>query len=225
MSRLASQNDFFASYDQNGEKVPGTGVIYDNYTRFPYFAWRADWIASHFATSVGKIVVFGAGFGYLVDELVQRGFDAWGVEAADFARNKAAEVLPFASANRIVLANMANSAALNQVRSAAGLTGNQRFAVGISEDVLPVCTDDTEARVGLETAHGIVSTAAGRFVHWITCTKPEFPNDLASRYPGLLWKSRAQWRTLINTPVGMSYTGFPNDVCIDPEGPGAGAEF
>lgn len=225
MSRLASQADFFASYDAQGNKIPGTGNLYDEYKRFPFFAWRADEIARRFTPSVGKLVIFGCGFGYLVDELVQRGFDAWGVEMADYARGKAAEVLPFASANRVVLANMANAAALNNVRSAAGLTGNQRFAVGISEDVLPVCTDESEARVGIETAHGIVSNTAGRFLHWITCTKPSAPGDLDSRYPGLLWRSRAEWRAIIDTPVGMSFSGFENDVCFDPEGPLHGDQF
>src|ERR1044072_3702490 len=113
MSRLASQTDFFASYDAQGVKIPGTGVMYDNYQRFPFFAERANIIASRFATNIGKIVVFGCGFGYLVDELVQRGYDAWGLDGADYARNKAAEVLPFASANRVVLADMGNNQALN----------------------------------------------------------------------------------------------------------------
>lgn len=217
MSRLASQTDFFATYDLNQNKVPGTGVMYDNYQRFPFFAERANIIASRFATNVGKIIVFGCGFGYLVDELVQRGYDAWGCDLSDYARNKAAEVLPFASANRIILADMGSSQGLNAVRNAAGLTGNQRFAVGISEDILPVCTDDNEVRVALASGHGIVSTTAGRILHWITCSKPENANDLNTRMPGLLWKSRTEWGTLIRTKVGQ-FNGFPTDVCFDAEG-------
>jgi hypothetical protein len=208
MSRLASQADFFASYDAEGNKIPGTGNLYDEYRRFPFFAERANEIANRFPTSIGKIVVFGCGFGYLVDELVQRGFDAWGVEAADFARNKAAEVLPFASASRIVLANIANRAALNNVRAAAGLTGNARFALGISEDVLPVCTDAAEAQLALAECRRIISTTPGRFVHWITCTKPEDQAQQVQRLPGLLWLSRAEWRAIIGT----------TDLCFDTEG-------
>lgn len=218
MSRLASEADFFATYDAQGNKVPGTGNIYDNYQRYPFFAERAAFIAARFPVSVGKVVVFGCGFGYLVDELVKLGYDAWGCDAASYAQGKATEVLQFASANRVIVANMGTPAALNNVRNAAGLTGQQRFAVGISEDVLPVCTDDNEARVGITSAHGIVSTTAGRMFHWMTCTKPQEPNDLASRYPGLLWKSRAEWRALIDTKVGSTYNGFPSDVCIDAEG-------
>lgn len=217
MSRLASQADFYASYDQDGNKIPGTGNIYDEYRRYPFFAERATIVASLFPTSIGKVVIFGCGFGYLVDELVQRGYDAWGVEGADYARNKAAEVLPFGSANRVVLANMTNQSALNQVRNAAGLSGNQRFAVGISEDVLPVCTDETEARVALVAGHGIVSTTAGRMLHWITCSKPETQGDLDTRLPGLLWRSRAQWAAIIRNQIPQ-YTGFPADRCWDAEG-------
>ncbi len=217
MSRMASQVDFFASYDAEGVKIPGTGNLYDHYTRYQFFAERASIIAQRFAPNIGKVVVFGCGFGYLVDELVQRGYDAWGVEMADYARNKAAEVLPFASANRVILANMANNQALNAVRNAAGLTGNQRFAVGISEDILPVCTDENEVRVALTAGHGIVSTTAGRMIHWITCSKPETQGDLDFRLPGLLWKSRTQWATLIRTNAAQ-FNGFPGDVCYDAEG-------
>lgn len=217
MARLASEADFFAQWDADGNRVPGTGNLYDNYRRYPFFAERADIIAARFPTSIGKLVIFGCGFGYLVDELFQRGYDAWGVDAADYARNQAAAVLPFESASRVILANMVTPAALNAVRAAAGLTGNQRFAVGISEDVLPVCTDQAEVRVGIESSHGIVSTTPGRMLHFITCTKPEQQGDMQSRLPGLLWLSRAQWRALINTRVGQ-YPGFPNDLSFDCEG-------
>lgn len=210
MSRLASATDFFAVYDTQGAKVPGTGVLYDDYRRFPFFAERAAFIASRWPTSVGKVCVFGCGFGYLVDELVQRGYDAWGVEMADYARNKAAEVLPFASASRVVLANMANRAALSAVRTAAGLTGNQRFGLAVSEDVLPVCTDEAEAQLGLAECRRIVSTTVGRFLHFITCTNPQNPDDLDARLPGLLWRSPAQWRAIIG----------PGDVIVNAEGNG-----
>lgn len=208
MSRLASAADFFATYDGEGNKVPGTGNLYDEYRRFPFFAERADLIAARFQPSVGKVVVFGCGFGYLVDELVQRGYDAYGIEMSDYARAKATEVLPFASASRIILANMANRSALNSARSAAGLTGNQRFAVGISEDALPVATDEAEARLALDECRRIISTTPGRFVHWITCSDPSNPSDLDNRYPGLLWRSEAEWRAIIG----------PSDIIVNAEG-------
>lgn len=200
MSRLASQTDFFASYDAQGVKVPGTGVLYDSYTNVAasgLFAQRADLIAAQWPTSLGKVVILGCGFGYLVHELVVRGYDAWGVEAADYARNKAAEVLPFGSASRVVLANMANRSALATVRAAAGLTGNQRFAVGISEDVLPVCTDEAEATLALSECRRIISTTAGRFGHFITCTDGMDAYQQNNSFPGLLWRTRAQWRAII----------------------------
>jgi SAM-dependent methyltransferase len=218
MSRLASASDFHAQYDAQGVKIAGTGSLYDDYRRYPFFGWRADFIAARWPISVGKVVVFGCGYGYLVDELVQRGYDAWGVEAADYARNKAAEVLPFASANRVVLANIANRQALAAVRTAAGLTGQARFGLGISEDVLPVCTDEAEAVLAINECRRIVSTTAGRFLHIITCSNGNL-EDLNNRLPGLLWRSPAQWRAIVNSAGGAA------DVCLNTEGPGAGTEF
>lgn len=209
MSRLASQADFFATYDLDGNKVPGTGTLYDNYQRYPFFAERANILAARYPVNLGKCVVLGCGFGYLVDELVQRGYDCWGVEAADYARNKAAEVLPFASANRVVLANVANRSALNAVKTAAGLNAaNGRFAWGVTEDLLPTCTDEAEVQLGLAEVRRMISTTAGRFAHIITCTKPSDPSDLDRRLPGLLWRSRAQWRAIIGAV----------DFCLDAEG-------
>jgi hypothetical protein len=213
MSRGASLTDFHAQYDAQGNKIPGTGVLYEDYRRYSFFADRAAYIVNRWAANVGKILIVGCGYGYLVDELFRiHGRDAWGVELTDYARNKASEVLPFASASRVVLADMANRNAMNSVRSAAGLTGQQNWGLVVTEDVLPVCTSEAEAQVGLTE----VRRSANNLLHIITCTKPEQPDDMDSRFPGLLWRSRAQWRVIINRPA---------EVCLDTEGPGAGTEF
>jgi hypothetical protein len=205
MARLASQTDFHADFTADGTKIPGTGILYDDYRRYDFFAERAAFVASRWPISIGKVVVIGCAYGYLVDELFKLGYDAWGVEASDFARNKAASVLAFAPANRIQLANATNRSALNSVRAAAGLSGNARFGLAISEDVLPVCTNETEAQLALGECRRITNN----FLHIITCTKPENPGDLDIRFPGLLWRSRTQWRTIINAPA---------EICIDAEG-------
>lgn len=211
MSRLASQADFFASYNPDGTKVPGTGLVYDNYNAVKssgLFEIRADIIAARFPTSVGRVAVLGCGFGYLVEALVARGYNAWGAEAADWARNQAMSVLPTTVSSRIVLCNVANRSALNNLKSAAGLNPNNgRFDVMISEDVLTVCTNEQEAQLALSECRRAVSITPGRFVHFITCVPDIAGFDPVANgwLPGLLWRTKAQWRTIIGSA----------DLCFD----------
>jgi SAM-dependent methyltransferase len=240
MSRLATAADFEGLQP---------GALYTEYRRFSFFAARADFIAARWPVSVGRVLVVGAGYGYLVDELLIRGYDAWGLDAAAYAIGKAQEKLSVGASNRVLLGNMATRGDVNAAKNAMGLGNNARVGLLVTEDVLTTCANQQEATVALTELrrHGT------NYLHILTCSKPgdvvatvaesqawdkaqrgdtltaaeqaaydALQAKLAAspggglRWPGLLWLTRQQWRTLINAPA---------EVMLDAEGEGAGVEF
>jgi SAM-dependent methyltransferase len=223
MSRLATAADFEGLQP---------GALYTEYRRFSFFAARAGFIAARWPVSVGRVLVVGCGYGYLVDELLTRGYDAWGLDAAAYAIGKAQEKLSVGASNRVLLGNMATRGDVNAAKNAMGLGNNARVGLLVTEDVLTTCATQQEATVALTELrrHGT------NYLHILTCSKPgdvvataaeqaaydALQAKLAAspggglRWPGLLWLTRQQWRTLINAPA---------EVMLDAEGEGAGVEF
>lgn len=187
MARLAIPEDF----EQGG--------LYTQYRRYPFFAERAQEINRRFTPGV-KVLVAGCGWGYLVDELVTIGFDAYGVDASQYAIDKAAEVVPNV-ANRIFIGDCTVSADMTGVRKLAGLKANQKFNVTIQEDMFP-CMTDAE----VSTALGVLRETAASLFHTITCSKPDdIPEQ---RHPGLNWKLQSEWKALVGSdPVLDTETG------------------
>ena len=54
---------------------PDTG---ESYRRYPFFADRVAQLKQRFAPNGQALLIAGCGFGYLVDECVTAGYDAWG---------------------------------------------------------------------------------------------------------------------------------------------------
>ena len=175
--RLASASDF------------ESGALYGppGYRRYPFFAERADLILNLYGAG-GKVLVVGCGWGFLVDELLTRGYDAWGLDGSSYAIAKAAEVLPAASAQRVLLADTTNRQQVVAVRAAAGVVGNQRFKLIVTEDVLPVLSD---AEVAVAVAE--CRRVATNVLHIVTPGDPTDPSKLA----GLNWKSIETWASLV----------------------------
>lgn len=193
MGRLASAGDFEG------------GGLYTQYQRYPFFGWRAEWLIQRYGTA-GKWLIAGCGWGYLVDELVKLGVDAWGIEAAAYATTKALAEVPNV-ASRIVLADATNRSQIAAARTTAGLTGNQRFSVLVTEDLLPMLSD-AEASTAISEARRV----ATNIVHIVTALRP---NEVAAdsiatgqRSPVVTWKTMAQWKALAGVDTVLNAEGF-----------------
>ncbi len=157
------------------------GGWYTTYQRYPFFAERAAWI--HAQVPAGKLLIAGCGPGYLVDELVKLGRDAWGIDAAPYCASRF--VLPA----RIMQADSLVRSQLAAVRSFAGLQGNARFAALVTDDLL-ACFTDAEVTIAVNESRRIATVV----LHIVTCSKA---NDVpGSRNPELNWKTHAQWAAL-----------------------------
>ena len=200
MSRYATATDFFG------------GRLYAEYKRFPFHTARADWIVQRYPQAVGaKVAIVGCGPGaYLVEELVNRGVNAFGLDAyAKNANHGFVTIAPApAIASRCILdADITNNSDITRFRQIAGLSGNQRFFLAVSEDTLP-CLTQQEAGVAVA---GMQSRATNN-LHILTCNRnPDSPDPERDTTLGLQWLTKAAWRTLINAAGGTTH------VCLDVE--------
>lgn len=181
MARLATPEDF----EQGG--------LYTSYYRYPFFAQRAEEVRRRFPAGI-KILVAACGWGYLVEDLLGLGFDAWGCDAAQYAIDKSREVLTAQASERILKADITVQGDIDVVRAAANLSGKQKFSLCITEDVYP-CMSDEEVTASLT----VLRSAASALFHIATCGQP---ND-RHRDSSLNWKSPSEWKALIgnNEPV------------------------
>jgi SAM-dependent methyltransferase len=173
-------------------------AMYADYRRFPFFAARAALIAQRTAAAA-RILVVGCGVGYLVDELLKAGRpNAWGVDAAPYATGRAASELG-ATGARVRQCDATVAAEVRAAKIAFGLGANQRFALAITEDVLPCLTPQEQtALLAAVRAH------ATALFHVVTPGDPADPAKL----PGLDWRSTAQWKALVGAdPVLDAETG------------------
>lgn len=179
----------------------GTGALYDPpYSRFPFFQTRLDGLKQRFAPSGQKLLVVGCGFGYLVDDAVTAGYDAWGVDNA-YAIGKAKALLP-AIASRLIVADALTASTLDSAAKTAGLKGGTpKWPLLVTEDVLP-CMSDAEVQTALTNLRARCST---NLLHFVTCGDGGPECD-----PRLTWKSIDGWRTVLCPPdvVGDCETGL-----------------
>lgn len=165
MGRSATREDF------------ERGGLYSSYRRYPFFAQRADFIVERFDPR--SVIVAGCGWGYLVDELVSRGVDAWGIDISPYALAKAREVLPSRSVNRVLLGD------------AAAPSIDRRFDLAVTEDMLPVCglgeiyvvrdalRASSERRLHIVTCGGAIETPMP-LSEWVRVLGPDTVMDAES---------------------------------------------
>lgn len=152
------------------------GSWYTQYRRYPFFVERAAWVNTMQPT--GKLLVAGCGWGYLVDELVQLGRDAWGCDASSYCVGKTV------AGNRVLLGSVLVRADLDAVKAAAGVAPAGKFAVCVTEDLLPCL-----ALAELPAARTELLRAASTLLHIATMAAPG-PDRLAE----LLWQPVAKWK-------------------------------
>ena len=194
MARLATAADFEG-------QMPDS--LYSAYTRFPFFAWRAAYVDrlwdrlrrrgtfnGTLTRQQTKIAVAGAAYGYLVEELIALGFDAWGFDASAYAIGRMQTSVDLTTRGRVLQKDLLVSTQVTDVRRAAGLTGQNRFHLGVTEDVLPVMSDAEIAQ-----AIGVARSASLALLHIVT---PGVASDPAKVSP-LNWKTMDQWRTFLTS--------------------------
>jgi SAM-dependent methyltransferase len=190
MSRLANILDF----EQGG--------LYDSYRRYEFFTERKNLLAGRLNNPNLRILIAGCGFGYLVDELISIGYaNVWGCDASQYAIDKANELLPANVASHILLGDCTSSQNMQSVKSAAGIRGQQKFDICVTEDMLTVCDNEAEVQTVLTTLRAISNTLA----HILTCIHPEIPGDVESKFADLLWHTQQEWRTIINANSEWCY--------------------
>jgi hypothetical protein len=198
MARLATAADFEG-------QLPDS--LYGGYQKFSFFAYRAAYLdrlwdrlkragvlASSLTRAQTKVAVAGSAYGFLVEALVARGFDAWGFDASSYAVGKAqAGAVNLTTRGRVLQKDLLVSSQVTDVRRAAGLTGQNRFHLGVTEDVLP-CLSDAEVLQGV----GFARSATLALVHIVTAIPPSTPSIVSP----LNWMVLADWRTLLSLSNG-----------------------
>jgi cyclopropane fatty-acyl-phospholipid synthase-like methyltransferase len=173
MARIASAADF----EQGG--------LYTAYRRYPFFAERADFLTRRYP-ELGTVLVVGCGWGYLVDELETRGWDAWGADASAYAIARGQAELPHLE-GRLFRADVTDARHLDLLMRRTD-PPIDRFDLVVTEDLLPALDDDEIARA-LAALRGVGRT----LVHIVT------PGDDrgGARHSDLNWKPIAAWRSLL----------------------------
>lgn len=141
------------------------------YCRYDYFAVRAERIA---AEQPRAVLVLGCAFGYLVDELVSRGVEAFGIDLSEWAIRKGKAKLP-KIAERLFVGDALKRESLNP----------ERVPLIVTEDLLP-CLEDGEIAAGLP----LWRSRADRVVH-IVSPRLDDPERIGA--PELNWKTLEEW--------------------------------
>lgn len=187
MSRLATARDFGLD--------GSAGVMYTQYDpAFPFLQARAATIQGKFSSPTTKMLIAGCGFGSLVRFLTDAGYtQVWGCDASQWAIDQGRQLWPDI-ASRLLVADALNNSgnslpSMTGVRRAAGLTGNSRFPVSITDDLLTVMSD-----AEVQTALTVLRATATTLVHVLW---PKF-TDGTIQDPSLNWKLvPSEWQAMI----------------------------
>jgi hypothetical protein len=132
-----------------------------------------------------KVALIGGAFGWIGELWNAQGVDCYITDTSTWVHaNKGVQaVLPILNETALTLQSRRN------ILQAAGLPNNGRFAWAVTEDVLPMLTNNeaTQLSSGLRNF-------ADNVGHWITV------GTEADAAPGvtLNWKTLAAWKTLVN---------------------------
>lgn len=172
------------------------------YQHWAIFAERVTQLSHRFAPNGQKLAIWGCGLGYLVDEAVTLGYDAYGFDVEPTAISDGqAEMQGIAA--RLFVRDCTVAADVTAAKSDAGIHGNKSFDLLMTEDLL-TCITDAEISVALPLLRGI---SQANLLHLLTPTNPIAANQ-AKADSRLTWKTKAQWAALLEPP----------DVCVDANG-------
>ena len=191
MSLLASRADFEPANPTEGatalyyQPADGSGYRVD----FPFFQTRVDNLKTLYPPTGQTLAIWGCGFGATVNLAQQAGYNAYGFDASSYAITRGKALIP-AIAARLFVRDALVSQQVSAARGDAGLKGQTKFALVVTEDML-TCMSNTEISTALPLLRGIV--ASGPLLHVLTVLDPTVP----TRDARLNWKTPAQWKPLL----------------------------
>lgn len=151
-----------------------------------------------------KILVAGAGYGFLLWYLWDAGFSAWGIDG-QWAVGKSkggGQIIPkLPNINdHMFSGDCTNLASVRNVRSQAGIGGQQKFAAVITEDLLTAADSGAEVQTMLTTLRDVAPNVRSRVVHFISMydeTQPWSPRLTTEERAEGYYAGEAEWITLI----------------------------
>lgn len=196
MSLLATQQDFEPANPTEGASAlyyePGNAAGVTGYRDYSFFQIRIDALKGRFTPSNQKLAIWGCGFGYLVQYAVTAGYDAYGFDASSYAITRGKALLPTAIGARLFVRDALVSADVTAAKGDAGIHGQTRFALLLTEDML-TCMSDTEITTSVPLLRGICSANLG---HMVTAIEQRGTNP-DSR---INWKTIAEWKAILAPP-------------------------
>lgn len=199
---LARREDFEPTPEEGPAALYWNPTTAQGYVRFPFFQARIAQLRGRFAPIGQKVAVWGCGFGYLVDMLVAEGYDAFGYDASSYAIARGKALLP-SIAGRLFVRNALVAGDMTPSRRDAGLQGNQRFPLLITEDLLS-CLTDAEIAAALTNLRGI---STSNLLHILTT----FDSTAPAHDPRCTWKTVNEWRAVVSPPDAV-YDSATNTV-------------
>lgn len=184
------------------------GTMEIDYHKRPFYALRAAAIKAAFPSlsASSKILVAGCGYGYLLEELFALGLTgSYGCDGSTYAMTTGKLGVSNTVQLRLQQKNILVPNDMRDMRQFAGLQGQNKFDLVITEDVLP-CFTASEVPTALANLRATGTNVA----HIISCWE-EFAyttklgdgsivmnvNGVLVRMPGLLWLTRPEWRTQV----------------------------
>jgi hypothetical protein len=198
VSLLATQQDFEPANPTEGATAlyyqPYDGSGYD--INAPDFQERCDWLVATYPPTNQKLAIWGCGFGALVNLTVAAGYDAYGFDGSSYAISRGKALLP-TIASRLFVRNALVSKDVTASRTDAGLRGQAKFALLVTESMVSTMSD---AEISTMLPLLRASSSAAQEVHM------EVPEDPGATAAGmndsrLNWKSSADWKALLSPDV------------------------
>ena len=150
---------------------------------------RAAWLVQQYPSTNTRLGIAGTGFALTQYWLfVDHNRQSWGFDVA-WAVAKAGNILD-AWSSFVQALDVLNSTQMGTTFRRMGMTGNAKYPVIFTEDLLPAMSNDAE----VATARTNLLLAGVSLVHLIT---PR--DDTVAQGSDMLWHTFPEWRALLNT--------------------------
>jgi hypothetical protein len=194
VSLLATQQDF-----EPADEIEGADALYyqpadgSGYDRFGSFATRIAAIRAFSPPAKNQeLAIWGCGFGYLLDEAVTTGYEAYGFDASSYAITRGKQELP-AIASLLFVRDALNPSDVLASAADGGIKGaNPRFSVLVTEDLL-TCMSDAEISTTLPLLR---ARCTQKLFHIVSPLDPTAAQDQR-----INWKTDADWKMLVSPDV------------------------
>lgn len=174
-----------------------------------FYLDRSQWLTAVLAAqglvASARGIVFGCGFGYLVDALHRRGFaNVWGVDGSPYVEGRF-DVEKDQQA-RVAFRDVAQMTRQEIAAALTQWTGDWHFDAIVTETLLEGYSDGVIATI-LDTLElALSSTNRKRLVHFVHAVKPEaVPYGVYRTDLGLRWQTLEAWAALRPTHTWIDW--------------------